>query len=164
LDHGNRLYADPASQAQAVLDRASRDQFGALCYRSVETTGDIEVLLITTRRSRRWTIPKGWPIDGKKGHQTAKVEAIEEAGVRGKIFKKVFGRFTYLKSLSDGQHVACLVRVYLLRVDETVADHKEQGQRKHLWCSCSEAAERVREPELKTVFRMLQEKHAKLSN
>ena len=51
-------------------------QIGAICYRTNEM-GAVEVLLITTRDSGRWTIPKGWPIENLKPHQAAEREAWE---------------------------------------------------------------------------------------
>ena len=68
-----------------------REQYAALCYRRNPDTGTIAVLLVTSRESLRWIVPKGWPIQGKKPHQVAAIEALEEAGVRGKIRKKPFG-------------------------------------------------------------------------
>lgn len=85
------MHADIAdlSQSPAKTDDASesmdaRAQFAAICYRQ---TGDlarpIEVLLITSRDTGRWVIPKGWPKRRKTGYEVARLEAWEEAGVRG---------------------------------------------------------------------------------
>lgn len=164
MDKSGRFLSELAQQHRPGLQQDIREQFGALCYRIHETSGQIEVLLITTRESHRWTIPKGWPMAGKKGHQVARQEALEEAGVRGKISKKVFGRFTYLKFLADGQRVPCMVQVHLLRVENTVEQYKESGQRDLLWCTCFEAAVKVSEPELKGLFRLLYERRGRPSS
>ena len=57
-----------------------RVQYGILPYRRTKPNS-LEVLLITTRQSRRWIIPKGWPIKGLKPVKSAAREAYEEAGV-----------------------------------------------------------------------------------
>ena len=55
--------------------------------------GDIEVLLITSRKTNRWIIPKGWPMKGKKRHEAAAQEALEEAGISGHVHKKPLGSY-----------------------------------------------------------------------
>lgn len=136
-----------------------RQQVAALCYRIDPATNDLEVLLITTRESGRWTIPKGWTMDGKAPHEAAKQEAREEAGIQGKVSKRTFGHFTYLKFLDDGRRVPCIVQVHLLRVEKVADTFKEQGQREVIFCSCFEAAVKVNEPELKGLFRLLYDRH-----
>jgi len=133
-----------------------RDQFAALCYRLCKDRGLFEVLLVTSRESGRWIIPKGWPIAGKKPHEVAAIEAFEEAGVRGKAKKKPFGYFTYLKVSGNGQRIPCCVQVHLLDVEEISDAFREKGQRISEWVSCVEAARRVREPELKGLFLSMQ--------
>jgi 8-oxo-dGTP pyrophosphatase MutT (NUDIX family) len=152
--------AESANVAPALLQQGVREQFGALCYRINAATQELEVLLITTRETHRWAIPKGWRMEGKSAHRIAEQEAHEEAGVCGKVSKKVFGYFTYLKCLNDGEQVPCMVQVHLLRVETVLDRYKEQGQRKLLWCSCFEAAVKVGEPELKGLFRLLHERRA----
>lgn len=142
--------------AGTLFKEQMRDQFGALCYRMRRDLGIFEVLLVTSRESGRWIIPKGWPIPGKKPHEVAAIEAFEEAGVRGKAKKKPFGYFTYLKVTGDGQRVPCCVQVHLLNVEEISATFREKGQRISEWVSCVEAARRVREPELKGLFLAMQ--------
>jgi 8-oxo-dGTP pyrophosphatase MutT (NUDIX family) len=65
-------------------------QFAALPFRILDQ--EISVLLITTRRKRRWSVPKGWPILPGKPHLTAEIEAYEEAGLIGKVGEKPLGR------------------------------------------------------------------------
>ncbi len=132
------------------------EQFAALCYRIRADGALFEVLLVTSRDSGRWIIPKGWPMAGKKPHEVAAIEAFEEAGVRGKAKKKPFGYFTYLKMFDNGQRTPCCVQVHLLAVKETCEVFREKGQRLSEWVSCVEAARRVREPELKGLFLSVQ--------
>lgn len=139
-----------------LLKERMREQFAALCYRVRTDGGMLEVLLVTSRDSRRWIIPKGWPMAGKKPHEVAAIEAFEEAGVRGKAKKKPFGYFTYLKMFDNGQRAPCCVQVHLLDVKESCDVFREKGQRLCEWVSCVEAARRVREPELKGLFLSMQ--------
>ena len=71
-------------------DREPRAQFAALPWRR-NAAGETEVMLITSRETHRWVIPKGWPIKGKSSAKSAAQEAFEEAGVRGKVGKKPVG-------------------------------------------------------------------------
>jgi len=87
-----------------------RVQYAALPYRFTSTAA-LEILLVTARRSRRWIIPKGWPIKGLKPPKSAAREAFEEAGVRGKVGMKSVGVFNYDKLLAEnGIPVNCEVR------------------------------------------------------
>jgi 8-oxo-dGTP pyrophosphatase MutT (NUDIX family) len=129
-----------------------RQQYAALCYRESADRDGIEVLVITSRDSGRWVIPKGWPMKRKKPHQAAEIEAFQEAGVHGRARKKPIGRYTYLKWLANGDVAPCVVEVYEIEVIEVAADYKERGQRIPEWVSPDEAARRVREVELKSLL------------
>ncbi len=128
----------------------ARLQYAALPYR---VTDDLEVLLITSRQTGRWVLPKGWPIKGKKPHDCAAQEAMEEAGVRGKIGKASLGFYRYLKRLPDGVDIACVVAVYPLLVQRQLDRWPEQGQRTIAWFSAPDAASRVEEGELQSLIR-----------
>jgi 8-oxo-dGTP pyrophosphatase MutT (NUDIX family) len=58
----------------------------------------LEILIVMTRQSRRWIVPKGWPIKRQTPSKSAAREAFEEAGVRGKIGARAIGNFTYKKT------------------------------------------------------------------
>ncbi len=137
-----------AVHAKAILGGHSAAQVGALCFRGTEI-GQIEVLLITTRETRRWTIPKGWPIKGLKPHEVAEREAWEEAGIKGKAKKKPYGYYTYLKRLADSRTIPAVVEVHALEVKEACNNFPESGQRLLIWLPPVEAALQVPEPELK---------------
>jgi 8-oxo-dGTP pyrophosphatase MutT (NUDIX family) len=135
-----------------LFGKSFGQQYGALCFRYKEDGSEIEVLVITSRESRRWIIPKGWPMKGKKPYEAAAVEAWEEAGMRGRVKKKPVGRYTYLKELADGNVAFCIVDMFQIEVTEMMTDFKERGQRVFDWVSPSEAARRVREIELKSLL------------
>ncbi len=120
-------------------------QYAALPYRLDD---GLEVLLITSRETGRWVLPKGWPMKGKKAHEAAAREAFEEAGVRGKVGKSAVGRYNYGKRLSDGCVVGCVVEVYPLAVGRQMSSWPEQDQRTLGWYSPDDAAQLVEEPEL----------------
>src|SRR3954464_12119210 len=103
-------------------------QFAALPWR-IGDGGIRQVMLITSRDSGRWVIPKGWPMKGRKPHEAAAIEAWEEAGGRGGVRKKPVGRFTYLKELDNGDAAPCIVDVFEIAVTEILTDFKEHGQR-----------------------------------
>jgi 8-oxo-dGTP pyrophosphatase MutT (NUDIX family) len=120
-------------------------QYAALPYRIGES---VEILLITSRETGRWVLPKGWPVKGKKAHAAAAREALEEAGVKGKIGKRAIGRYGYGKRLSTGAILACTVEVYPLAVERQLRRWPEQGERSLGWFSPRDAASQVEEAEL----------------
>jgi hypothetical protein len=88
-----------AAMPHKLFTGAFRQQYGALCFRRTDGASGIEILIITSRDSGRWIIPKGWPMKRKKPYEAAAIEAWEEAGVCGSVCKKPVGRYTYLKDL-----------------------------------------------------------------
>ncbi|ABC89617.1 probable NTP pyrophosphohydrolase protein, MuT/nudix family [Rhizobium etli CFN 42] len=145
------LLARLASDVQLMFRRPPRQQYGALCYR-VGDGDKLEVLLMTSRDTGRWVIPKGWPMNGKCAHEVAAQEAMEEAGVKGSVEMETLGAYTYPKVLRDGVRVSCKVQVYPLEVTGIAKNFKEKGERTIEWVSFDEAAGRVREPELRHLF------------
>lgn len=119
-------------------------QFAAMPFRIV--SGTVEVLVITSRETHRWIIPKGWPIRGLLPRQVAAREALEEAGLVGTIVgKHAIGSYHYTKRLPDGQAALCHVKVFLLWVDHQVDDWREKGQREWRWLPPEKAARLVEE-------------------
>jgi 8-oxo-dGTP pyrophosphatase MutT (NUDIX family) len=135
-----------------MLRRPPKQQYAALCYRMKKKQGGLEVLLLTSRDTGRWVIPKGWPMPAKKAHAVAEREAYEEAGVKGKVDKEPLGYYHYNKSLRSGLKILVRVQVHPLDVQEMVKNFPEKGSRKLEWVSPEEAANRVNEPELKALF------------
>lgn len=140
--------------ARPMILRPQRVQFAALCTR--ETDNGLQVLLITSRDTGRWIIPKGWPINGLDGAETARQEAWEEAGVRpDALHKKPVGQFTYNKVLKDGSAQPVVTTVYRIEVQDLADDFPEADQRTREWVSPMTAAERVDEPELRALLRQM---------
>lgn len=126
-------------------------QYGALPWR---LRGDaVQIMLVTSRRTRRWIIPKGWPMEGFKPAECAAREAEEEAGVTGVIDKVPAGQYQYMKLLRDGVELPCRVEVFALKVTEESPDWDEMDARDRRWCSVAEAVAAVVEPQLKMVIR-----------
>jgi 8-oxo-dGTP pyrophosphatase MutT (NUDIX family) len=111
----------------------------------------VEVLLVTSRETRRWVVPKGWPWRKVADHEAAAGEVWEEAGVRGRIAPDCIGHFSYDK-LRRGKSKRLKVAVYLLEVTEEAATWPESAQRERAWFSVTDAADRVAEPELKALL------------
>ena len=139
----------------AVAKRRPRRhlQYAALPFRAA-SDGTIQVLLITSRETGRWVIPKGWPMRGKKPREVAAQEAFEEAGLQGaNVGRRAAGSFHYTKLLANGEGVLCEVRVYLLLVERELDRFPEHGQRQARWCPAAEAAALVDEGGLAEIIR-----------
>ena len=126
-----------------------RAQVGAIPVRGAP--GAYEVLMITSRDSGRWIIPKGWPMKGKKDHAAAAQEAFEEAGVAGKVHKRPLGAYTYDKR-ADGDGRPVRVVVYLLEVVEEKRAWPEKDQRRREWMDPTDAAALVGEAGLSEIL------------
>ncbi len=131
-----------------------RMQYGALCWQAADNgsaagppTG-LEVLLITSRDTGRWIIPKGWPMPGLAPEAAAAQEAWEEAGVAGEIDPVCLGRFGYQKIFTADAHVPCAVAVFALHVLHQADVFPEVLERRRQWFSQEEAAGLVQEPDL----------------
>lgn len=118
----------------------------------------ISVLMVTSRDSGRWVMPKGWEMDGKKPWAAAEIEALEEAGVKGFISHESIGVYRYPKIMEDGRIVPCVVRVYPMVVEKLLRDWKERKQRKRKWFSPKAAAKRVVEQDLADLLLSLHKK------
>lgn len=136
-----------------------RDQIAALPLR---WKGDVvEVLMVTSRDTGRWVVPKGWTMKGVKPWDAAAIEAMEEAGARGHIAREVFGTYAYDKILDDGAAQPCRVLVYPMVVDRLKDDWKEKAERRRRWFPLLEAAKLVDEPELSEMLERLNVKPKK---
>ncbi|MGG7646053.1 NUDIX hydrolase [Rhodovulum sp. YNF3179] len=127
-----------------------RTQFAALCYRVRK--GATEVLLITSRDTGRWVLPKGWPMDGVTPADAAAREAWEEAGVTGQVRHAVAGLYSYNKAMESDDDLPCIVAIFPLQVRKLARDFPERGLRKRKWFSPRKAAGKVREPELQEIL------------
>ncbi|HEX2561227.1 NUDIX hydrolase [Phenylobacterium sp.] len=122
-------------------------QYAALPWRKV-ADGRIEVMLITSRETRRWVIAKGWPITGLAPGDSAAQEALEEAGVQGEVWAEPVGAYDYEKRLKNGALQPVEVAVFPLRVQQELDAWPEKGQRERRWFAAAEAAGLVAEPRL----------------
>ena len=137
-----------------MLQRPKRLQVAALCYRTEEAGK--KVLLVTSRGTGRWILPKGWPINGLDAGQAALQEAWEEAGVRkGSVEGRAIGTYTYDKALDEGWSIEIETLVYPVEVEDLRTKFPEASERKRTWVDPSEAANMVREPELQSILRDL---------
>ena len=137
-----------------LFQRPKRLQVAALCYRGKGP--DMEVLLVTSRDTGRWIIPKGWPVSGLKTSEAALQEAWEEAGVRNsKATPQPFGTYTYDKVMSAGLPVPVETLVFPVKVKELAAEFPEASERQRKWVSPEAAADLVKEGELKETLRRM---------
>ncbi|MBB3810705.1 NUDIX hydrolase [Pseudochelatococcus contaminans] len=134
-----------------------RRQFGALPLR-MDDDGRMQVMMITSRETRRWIVPKGWPIKGLSGSQTAAREAREEAGVIGVTGKNPVGAYLYDKRLKDGGSTRCYVELYPLWVMDSAPEWLEASQREIEWLPVDRAAERAGDASLGHLLRAVSDR------
>ncbi len=128
----------------------TRTQYGALCWRKMR--GTVQVLLVTSRDTGRWVIPKGWPMPDRSPAAAAAQEAWEEAGVEGQVSDQCIGLFMYDKVMGPDLAVPCVVAVYPLKVTATQDRFPESRMRKRKWFLPAKAARKVVEPELQAIL------------
>lgn len=126
-----------------------RTQFAALCYRI--KNDKVQFCLVTARRSGRWIVPKGWPMNGQTPMDAAATEAYEEAGVRGKIEPRPIGVFSYYKVRSQDE-LPCIAVVYPLKVKKVLQTWPERKERDRKWVSRKKAAALVDDAELSQII------------
>ena len=120
-------------------------QAGVIAYRI--RRGKVQVLLMTSRDTGRWIIPKGNIRPGTSPAKAAAQEAFEEAGVKGTIVSSTpLGMYTYFKQLRSGEVRATAVEVFLLQVKKQLKKWPEKGERQLAWVSAKEAVGLIEEP------------------
>lgn len=127
-----------------------RRQVAALPWRGEGEA--LRILLVSSRETRRWVIPKGWPMKGRSDPEAAAQEAYEEAGLKGIVAVAPIGEYPYLKRLKNGQARLITVDVFSLEVTAQLEVWPEQGQRTLEWMTPVEAALAVQEPELRDLI------------
>jgi 8-oxo-dGTP pyrophosphatase MutT (NUDIX family) len=150
--------------AELILERPARggfvepsdvyQQFGALPWRR-NRSGEVRILLVTSRERGRWLCPKGWIVEGRSAAESAAQEAFEEAGVFGDVDSEALGSYSYDKILKDQSSVACRVTVFGLRVRGTLLQWRECTERKRRWCGLAEAIDLVSDAGLGDLLRRL---------
>jgi uncharacterized protein Yka (UPF0111/DUF47 family)/8-oxo-dGTP pyrophosphatase MutT (NUDIX family) len=130
-------------------------QVAALPYRSGGSAIDapVSILLVTSRETRRWVIPKGNLAGSETPHAAAAVEAEEEAGVRGAVCPTPLGSYRYRKRRGNGASLMFDVDVFPLAVTQEMPSWKEAGERERRWFTLGEAADKVEEADLAALIR-----------
>ena len=137
------------------MDRIAH-QAGVIAYRPGEDGS--EVLLITSRETRRWIIPKGNIDRGKTAREAAAQEAYEEAGLSGRFSSEIpLGFYTYFKRRADQSTTPISVEVYLLKVERQHKKWPEKGKRKLQWLPLREAIAKIEEPGVVPLLKRLRE-------
>jgi 8-oxo-dGTP pyrophosphatase MutT (NUDIX family) len=144
-----RLAPPPLESAANQTEALVRTQVAALPYRR---RGELEILLVTSRETRRWVLPKGWPMKRRTPQGAAAREALEEAGIKGSVADQPFGAYDYLKRAPGGELIPCHVEVFPLRVKRLNDIWLEAGQRTRRWFTVAEAIDAVEEPGLKALI------------
>ena len=126
-------------------------QTGALCFRVTKRRGP-EVLLVTSRDTGRWVIPKGCLMKDRTPAEAALREAFEEAGVEGQVTGGMLGLYAYDKAMADGSAQPCIVSVFPIEVARLKSDFPERCQRRRRWFRPAKAARKVAEPELGAIL------------
>jgi 8-oxo-dGTP pyrophosphatase MutT (NUDIX family) len=132
-------------------ERPERRQVAALPWRP-SADGGVEILLITSRETRRWVTPKGGRMTGKTDAEAAAQEALEEAGIEGEVTDRPLGSFRYLKVLKRRASRWCTVDLYGLEVAIEHCDWQEREERERVWVGRDEAAQMVDEPDLQALI------------
>lgn len=128
-------------------------QAGSVPFRRQGKT--TEFCLITAMRSGSWGFPKGNIDPGDTPEQTALKEALEEAGLRGRIKGDPLGQYSYSKW---GQKLN--VRVYLMEVTCADDEWEEREYRRRCWAD-AESALQMLEPS--SLREMLEEAVSRLN-
>ncbi|MFL6797960.1 MAG: NUDIX hydrolase [Xanthobacteraceae bacterium] len=136
------------------MNKTQALQYAALPYRRNDED-KLEIMLITSRDTGRWIIPKGWPIPNLGPADAAAREAYEEAGLIGRIGDQPIGRYFYDKRLDDGSKVHCAVVVFTLEVEKQRKSWPERDERRTRWFIGEEAVVAVDEPELRAIIERL---------
>ncbi len=139
-----------AAKAKQAERPALRTQYAALPFRD---EGELQILLITSRETHRWVIPKGWPMQSRHPWDSAAREALEEAGVEGAVAHAAIGSYIYDKRMAGGVLVPCSVEVFPLKVARQRKTWREKDQREQRWFTVADAIESVQEQGLKQILR-----------
>ncbi len=112
--------------------------------------GKIEVLLVTSRKKKRWIFPKGIIEEGLLPQESAAKEALEEAGILGEVYNESLGKYKYKKW--GGK---CKVLVYPMKVSTILGRWVEESMRDRKWMTIEEATELIKEKKLKKILKSL---------
>ena len=130
-------------EAGAAVFQSTKTLTQVAAFPYVVTRSGIEILLVTSRRRRRWILPRGWPVEGMSYGMAAAKEAKEEAGLIGDMGHQALGDYLYKKRTGKGYRLPCRVFVFPLLVTQQRLDWREKGQRKQLWCDLPSAVDKI---------------------
>lgn len=133
-------------------------QAGAIPFR-VEGRG-LRVLLITSRDTGRWVIPKGGVDHGHTPTRAAEIEAFEEAGIKGKLDPTPLGFYTYGKRRRSGIVQPTSVEVFALEFERQLKKWPERSERRFEWMDVSAAVAAVEEQGLGLLMLRLLQIHS----
>jgi 8-oxo-dGTP pyrophosphatase MutT (NUDIX family) len=134
-------------KARALVKKgATIRQIAALVHRRTDQ-GSLQIILISSRQTKRVVIPRGWPMDKVEDWRAAEIEAEEEAGVIGKAERRPIGSYRYWKRMTTA-FVPVVVTVFALTVEEELPKWKEQVERQRAWLDWQDARALIDEPEL----------------
>ncbi|MCC0020734.1 MAG: NUDIX hydrolase [Nitratireductor sp.] len=133
-----------------LFRRPRRLQVAALCYR--KGSSGPEVLLVTTRDTRRWIIPKGWPMTRRSARKTAEIEAYEEAGIVGKAAREPIGKFHSHKGMGEGLKLPTEVLVFPVKVKSVKRKYPERDERDLIWLPLESAIRQTNEDGLRALL------------
>jgi 8-oxo-dGTP pyrophosphatase MutT (NUDIX family) len=128
-------------------------QVAALPVRK-DAAGGLRVMLMTSRETKRLIVPKGWPMKDRKDYRAAATEALEEAGLVGRVHRKPAGTYIYWKRQPE-RFLLCRVKVYVLEVERQLKVWREKGQRQFGWFSVEDAADLVDDAGLVPILQSL---------
>lgn len=148
-DHS--LGLDRGALLAAAVPVHPRAQVGALCWR--RRKDGLQVLLVTSRESRRWIVPKGWVMDNHSPAESALIEAWEEAGVQGRVAGPPLGHFVYQKILADGIALPVRVSLFSVEVLRQKTRYPESAERDRRWFPAEAAAAELAAPDLSGLVR-----------
>lgn len=156
LDGGGIFSITKQILRKVIVTNPTLHQAGVIAYHVLD--GGIRVLLMTSRDTGRWIIPKGNIKTGTKPAKAVEKEAYEEAGIRGEIFGSIpLGFYTYFKVLTSGEKQPATVEVYLLMVTQQLKKWPEKHERRLSWVSLKKAVRLVQEPGVVPLLRRLME-------
>lgn len=151
MDESNAPAPSAQSGAQTVA------QYAALPFRQ-DRQGNVEFLLITSRGSGQWIVPKGKPVPDLTPAETAALEAFEEAGIRGDVAAEAIGRFAYIKDQGHpNEQLIPAVEVFPMRVTQQLTLWPEMGQRSMVWLPPEQACHAIEIVELRDIVRRFAE-------
>ncbi len=128
------------------MDRELYSQAAVIAFRE-DAEGQLEVLLIRRPDQRKWRIPKGIVEPGISLEDTARDEAVEEAGIVGRLSVQPVGYYSFKKWGG-----ICHVSVFLMRVTDVHAEYPEKDNRMRRWFPPATAAQIARRKKVRKLI------------